>query len=156
MDNTELKLNDIYDFYLSQPSGGIEKGESQSDDAINNDDVPGSNADETVNDEPQPSKQETESSEIKPAVSKKQKAKEEKAERFKRVREDEVEFLDARLRDNTFLAKPCAVNSYGHKAHQDLVVTKGKGFLKAKNKKKKGSYRGGAIDTGSHSIKFDD
>jgi len=35
-------------------------------------------------------------------------------------------------------------------------VTKGKGFTKEKNKKKRGSYRGGVIDVeGSKSIKFD-
>ena len=78
------------------------------------------------------------------------------AERFKRVREEEVEFVDERLKDNSYLSKPAAVNTYGYKAYQDLSVTKGKGFLKAKNKKKRGSYRGGPIDTGSHSIKFDD
>jgi hypothetical protein len=42
------------------------------------------------------------------------------------------------------------------KAHEDLIVTKGKGFTKEKNKKKRGSYRGGQIDFQSHSIKFDD
>ena len=31
---------------------------------------------------------------------------------------------------------------------------KGKNFTKEKNKKKRGSYRGGTIDQGSHSIKF--
>lgn len=77
-------------------------------------------------------------------------------ERFKRVREEEVEFIDERLKDNSYLAKPAALNTYGFKAYQDLSVTKGKGFLKAKNKKKRGSYRGGFIDTGSHSIKFQD
>lgn len=45
---------------------------------------------------------------------------------------------------------------YGSKAHRDLIVTKGKGFTKEKNKKKRGSYRGGAIDTGGGGgIKFD-
>jgi hypothetical protein len=36
-------------------------------------------------------------------------------------------------------------NDYGLKAHQDLIVTRGAGFRKEKNKKKKGSYRGGEI-----------
>ena len=46
---------------------------------------------------------------------------------------------------------------YADRAHQDLIVTKGKGFTKEKNKKKKGSYRGGAIDTGGgKGIKFED
>ncbi|WPG99040.1 Hypothetical protein R9X50_00184500 [Acrodontium crateriforme] len=45
---------------------------------------------------------------------------------------------------------------YAEKAYQDLVVTKGKGFTKEKNKKKRGSYRGGAIDLTPKGIKFDD
>ena len=36
-------------------------------------------------------------------------------------------------------------NDYGLKAHQDLIVTRGAGFRKEKNKKKKGSYKGGEI-----------
>ena len=36
-------------------------------------------------------------------------------------------------------------NDYGKRAHQDLIVTRGAGFRKEKNKKKKGSYRGGEI-----------
>lgn len=36
-------------------------------------------------------------------------------------------------------------NDYGAKAHQDLIVTRGAGFRKEKNKKKRGSYRGGEI-----------
>lgn len=53
-------------------------------------------------------------------------------------------------------AQPGAVGSYGFKAHQDLIVTRGKGFRHEKTKKKRGSYRGGTIDTGVHSIKFED
>ena len=46
---------------------------------------------------------------------------------------------------------------YADRAHQDLSVTKGKGFTKEKNKKKRGSYRGGAIDvSGGKGIKFED
>lgn len=48
-------------------------------------------------------------------------------------------------------------NSYADKAYHDLSVTRGKGFTKEKNKKKRGSYRGGTIDTsGGKSFKFDD
>jgi hypothetical protein len=36
-------------------------------------------------------------------------------------------------------------NDYGKRAHEDLIVTRGAGFRKEKNKKKKGSYRGGEI-----------
>lgn len=34
---------------------------------------------------------------------------------------------------------------YGEKASADLIVTRGDGFRKEKNKKKRGSYRGGEI-----------
>jgi hypothetical protein len=36
-------------------------------------------------------------------------------------------------------------NDYGSRAHRDLIVTRGAGFRKEKNKKKRGSYRGGEI-----------
>lgn len=81
--------------------------------------------------------------------------KQEAPKRFSRINREEVEFLDERVKDNRFEAKGGAVpGSYGFKAHLDLSVTRGKGFTKEKNKKKRGSYRGGQIDMGSHSIKF--
>ncbi|OZJ02337.1 hypothetical protein BZG36_04592 [Bifiguratus adelaidae] len=77
-------------------------------------------------------------------------------EPFKRVRPEEVTFHDYRLRDNTYAAKGGAdENSYGYKANQDLIITRGKGFRAEKNKKKRGSYRGGQITFESHSIKFE-
>jgi len=46
---------------------------------------------------------------------------------------------------------------YAQKAHEDLIVTKGKSFTKEKNKKKRGSYKGGYIDFyDKKGIKFDD
>lgn len=64
------------------------------------------------------------------------------------------------------------MNDYGAKAHRDLIVTRGAGFRKEKNKKKRGvsasqeamcgpaharqSYAGGEITLQTHSIKFDD
>ena len=45
-----------------------------------------------------------------------------------------MEFVADELKDNTFMSKGGAVNSYGHKAHLDLIVTKGKGFRKEKDK----------------------
>lgn len=46
---------------------------------------------------------------------------------------------------------------YAERAYQDLSVTRGKGFTKEKNKKKRGSYRGGAIDiSGGRGFKFED
>ncbi|WFD38875.1 jun-like transcription factor [Malassezia japonica] len=74
-------------------------------------------------------------------------------ERFQRVKSDQVVFLDDRLRDMSYDAKSGA-GDYGARASADLMVTQGKGFTKEKNKKKRGSYRGGLIDQGSHSIKF--
>lgn len=41
---------------------------------------------------------------------------------------------------------------YGARADQDLIITRGKGFTKEKNKKKRGSYRGGLIDQGSQYV----
>jgi len=71
-------------------------------------------------------------------------------EPFSRVRKDV--FVDPRLSSNAFSG-----HDWGRQAHEDLIVTKGKGFTKEKNKKKKGSYRGGFIDTNAKGgIKFDD
>jgi hypothetical protein len=47
--------------------------------------------------------------------------------------------------------------AYAERAYQDLSVTRGKDFTKEKNKKKRGSYRGGPIDIGpSKAFKFED
>ncbi|KAI9777604.1 MAG: hypothetical protein M1839_008658 [Geoglossum umbratile] len=60
--------------------------------------------------------------------------------------------VDPRLTSNAYIPY-----DYAERAHRDLIVTKGKGFTKEKNKKKRGSYRGGQIDTqGVKSFKFDD
>ncbi|KAL2040795.1 hypothetical protein N7G274_006253 [Stereocaulon virgatum] len=59
--------------------------------------------------------------------------------------------------DPKFASNAYRSYDYAERAHQDLSVTKGKGFTKEKNKKKRGSYRGGAIDvTGGKGIKFED
>ncbi|KAI1651088.1 SRP40, C-terminal domain-containing protein [Daldinia loculata] len=69
---------------------------------------------------------------------------------FSRIRKDVA--IDPRLSSNAYVS-----HEYGDKAHQDLIVTKGKGFTKEKNKKKRGSYKGGPLDINkSRSIKFDD
>ena len=54
-----------------------------------------------------------------------------------------------------FCKQKGASGSWGEKANKDLIVTRGKGFKHEKTKKKRGSYQGGQIDTGVHSIKFD-
>ncbi|QIW96633.1 hypothetical protein AMS68_002151 [Peltaster fructicola] len=68
---------------------------------------------------------------------------------FSRIPKDT--FVDPRFASNAYV-----FYDYADRAHQDLIVTKGKGFTKEKNKKKRGSYRGGMIDTTPKGIKFDD
>jgi hypothetical protein len=69
---------------------------------------------------------------------------------FSRIPKDTK--VDDRLASNAYVPY-----DYAERAHQDLIVTKGKGFTKEKNKKKRGSYRGGYIDIeGKKGIKFDD
>jgi len=71
-------------------------------------------------------------------------------ERFRRVDPTKYE----PIADNRYVTKIAPANDYGQRAHQDLIVTRGQGFRKEKNKKKKGSYRGGEITMESHSFKF--
>jgi hypothetical protein len=60
--------------------------------------------------------------------------------------------VDEKLASNAYVPY-----DYAQKAHEDLIVTKGKNFTKEKNKKKRGSYKGGYIDVdGKKGIKFDD
>ena len=59
--------------------------------------------------------------------------------------------------DGKFSSNKYQSYDYADQAHQDLSVTRGKGFTKEKNKKKRGSYRGGAIDIeGGRGVKFED
>jgi hypothetical protein len=70
--------------------------------------------------------------------------------RFSRI-PDNIQ-VDERLQSNAFVPY-----DYAQKAHEDLIVTKGKGFTKEKNKKKRGSYKGGYIYVeGKKGIKFED
>ncbi|KAI6127731.1 SRP40, C-terminal domain-containing protein [Pisolithus croceorrhizus] len=75
-------------------------------------------------------------------------------ERFQRVKPQNIE--PGFLVDNGYEAKARPTNDYGERAHRDLIVTRGSGFRKEKNKKKRGSYRGGEITLENHSIRFDD
>ena len=69
---------------------------------------------------------------------------------FQRISKDTV--VDPKLASNAYVPY-----DYADRAHKDLSVTRGKGFTKEKNKKKRGSYRGGQIDVeGKKAIKFDD
>jgi hypothetical protein len=51
----------------------------------------------------------------------------------------------SRLKDNTYLGT-FGANGWGHKANEVLARVRGKDFRHEKTKKKRGSYRGGAID----------
>ncbi|WFD42926.1 jun-like transcription factor [Malassezia psittaci] len=84
-------------------------------------------------------------------VSKSNKKTKTVGERFQRVKSDRAEILDERLRDMSYAAKSGA-GDYGARANADLIVTRGKAFTKEKNKKKRGSYRGGEIDQGSQYV----
>ena len=65
--------------------------------------------------------------------------------------------LSANSTGNSYVSNKYQNYDYADRAYKDLSVTKGKGFTKEKNKKKRGSYRGGAIDTsGGKSFKFED
>ena len=75
-----------------------------------------------------------------------------KKEPFRRVRAEEIEITKTALKDNSYKS----FDTWGAKANQDLIVTRGKGFRSEKTKKKRGSYRGGAINVGVNSIRFDD
>jgi nucleolin len=73
-------------------------------------------------------------------------------DRFRRVTIDKNQ-LPSNLQDNSFHTKH---DPWGEKAHRDLAGVTGKNFRHEKTKKKRGSYRGGEINTQVQSIKFDD
>ncbi|CAF1282431.1 unnamed protein product, partial [Didymodactylos carnosus] len=76
---------------------------------------------------------------------------------FRRVKDEDAdpEYLKL-VGKNSFDNKHGARGSWGEKASQDLINTRGKSFRHEKTKKKRGSYRGGKIDTQIYSIQFDD
>ncbi|KAH0830710.1 hypothetical protein J3R83DRAFT_2188 [Lanmaoa asiatica] len=95
----------------------------------------------------------TGSQQIARASQRKEKSPPKVKERFQRVK---VQNLAPELvMNNGYEARGGAVNDYGGRAHRDLIVTRGAGFRKEKNKKKRGSYRGGEITMENHSIRFD-
>ncbi|KHN95943.1 SRP40, domain containing protein [Metarhizium album ARSEF 1941] len=70
-------------------------------------------------------------------------------ERFSRIPKNMK--VDPRFASNEYVSM-----DYSRRAHEDLIVTKGKGFTKEKNKKKRGSFRGGLIDiTERKAVYFD-
>jgi hypothetical protein len=65
--------------------------------------------------------------------------------------------LSANTAEDSYISNKYQNYDYAERAYKDLSVTRGKGFTKEKNKKKRGSYRGGAIDTtGGKGFKFED
>ncbi|KAF2159030.1 hypothetical protein M409DRAFT_71280 [Zasmidium cellare ATCC 36951] len=68
---------------------------------------------------------------------------------FSRIPTDQK--VDPRFSSNDYVSY-----DYADRAYRDLSVTKGKGFTKEKNKKKRGAYRGGMIDLTPKGIKFED
>jgi hypothetical protein len=65
--------------------------------------------------------------------------------------------LSATTAADSYISNKYQNYDYAERAYKDLSVTRGKGFTKEKNKKKRGSYRGGAIDTsGGKGFKFED
>ena len=74
---------------------------------------------------------------------------------FRRVISEHI-FVPNNLQDNSFEGKIGSRGDWGEKANLDLKHTRGKGFRHEKTKKKRGSYKGGAINTSVNSIKFDE
>jgi hypothetical protein len=95
-----------------------------------------------------------------PAKSKVPKADRERnnGESFKRVASEvwEKEVIHG-LDDNSY-DKVFGEDSYGKKASDKLIVTRGKGFRHEKTKAKRGAYRGGTIDmsAATKSFKYED
>ena len=78
-------------------------------------------------------------------------------ERFCRIDVDAelASIKDTRLLDNTYEGT-FGRNGWGARASDKLVKVRGKDFRHEKTKKKRGGYRGGAIDPNAvNSIKFD-
>jgi len=126
------------------------KAESESEEENNNkvetingkEEVEAKNEVETKNDEEETYYQQEETKQTKNAP-------------FRRVISEHV-FVPNSLQDNSFEGKIGSRGDWGEKANLDLKHTRGKGFRHEKTKKKRGSYKGGAINTSVNSIKFDD
>ena len=79
------------------------------------------------------------------------------AHRFMRVDPGSIVIGKAELADNSWQALREKGHTYADKAQERLGPVKGKNFRKEMTKAKRGTYRGGAIDTQAvNSIRFDD
>jgi SRP40, C-terminal domain len=93
------------------------------------------------------------SSEFSPKMPAIQKTK----KRHEGAKQTSLAALSAKAPEDSYISNKYQNYDYADRAYKDLSVTRGKGFTKEKNKKKRGSYRGGAIDTtGGKSFKFED
>lgn len=86
-------------------------------------------------------------------MSKASKKKSSSFTRFNRINPNEID--KGQILSNSFIDKQGAKGSWGERAFKDLCKTQGKGFRNEKNKKKRGSYKGGRIDISVNSVKFD-
>ena len=59
---------------------------------------------------------------------------------------EKVHYEHEMMKDNTYEGLKNKDDDFCEKAHQTLIITKGKGFTKAKNKLKKQTYRAGIIN----------
>jgi len=82
----------------------------------------------------------------------KKKNKEEKNVPFQRVKPE----LSKQLPTKMFASQRNANSEWAEKADATLKQVKGRGFRHEKTKKKRGTYRGGALEMGVKSIKFED
>merc|ERR1711874_86030 len=148
-----------------QSSGNKRKAESSSSDSSDSDDEPNTKKAKMVTSTPAPIKNLVhtplvESGGSKPAsdsgIEDDVKAKFAEKKRsntpFRRVVAETIE-VNPNLTDNS---ANTSFDTWGAKATADLIVTRGKSFRHEKTKKKRGSYKGGAINTGVASFKFDD
>ena len=77
------------------------------------------------------------------------------AKPFKRVDPEAISFDKAELGDNSWASLRAKGHVYADKAQERLGPVKGKEFRKEMTKAKRGTYRGGAIDSGQvNSVKF--
>jgi len=87
-----------------------------------------------------------------PIINSKKQKNESPSQPFRRIRAEDEE-VDERLKSNDYSVKNG--DWYGQKAYDDLKIVRGKDFRHAKTKKKRGTYRGGEIDLGVRSVKFE-
>lgn len=93
-------------------------------------------------------------------VKKPEKKRKRQSSPFRRVKSEEITLFNCvggeKLGDRMAVDVKGGVVGWGKRAHEQLKTVKGKKFTHEKNKKKRGSYSGGLIETSVNSIKFPD